>query len=156
MTVLKGCNFQKQPWPFERLQTFMNGRVDSKRIATFWNQFLLPLNTLIPQTYSLRIFLISSSSSAQNFFVYFTAVEWFADTRVLGINTLVIEIILSWEDIFQIKPRILEGNNFLKGTLCIQWAWSSFCFSRFWYVLQILDLWINLCSSVLHWFSKLW
>ena len=49
--------------------------------------------------------------------MYFTAVEWFADTGVFGIYTLVIEIILPWEVIFQIKPRILEGNNFLKGTL---------------------------------------
>ena len=47
--------------------------------------------------------------------MYFTAVEWFADTVVFGIYTLVIEIILPWEVIFQIKPQILEWINFLKG-----------------------------------------
>ena len=46
--------------------------------------------------------------------MYFTAIEWFADTGVFGIYTLVIEIILPWKVIFQIKPRILEGINFLK------------------------------------------
>ena len=30
-------------------------------------------------------------------------------------------IIIYW-DIFQIKPQILEGSNFIKGLLCIQWA----------------------------------
>ncbi|XP_049390257.1 uncharacterized protein LOC125854718 [Solanum stenotomum] len=69
----------------------MNGRMDSKRVATFRNQFLLPINTLILQIFSLRIFLISSSS-AQGFFMYFTTVEWFTDTRVLGINTLILFI----------------------------------------------------------------
>ena len=42
--------------------------------------------------------------------MYFTVVEWFADTEVFGIYTLVIEIILPWEVIFQIKLQILEGN----------------------------------------------
>ena len=131
MTVQKGCNFQEQSIPFESLQPFIDGRVNSERVATFWNFFLLPIN----KTHSLEFLLMKFSWFLflllhKNLFVYFTVVEWFVDTRVFGICTLVIEIILFLEYIFQIEPRILEGNNFLKGTLCTQVAWS-FCVQMF-------------------------
>ena len=137
MTVLKGCNFQEQSIPFESLQPFINGRVNSERVATFQNILFLPINTIQYSEYFSTNFLIFLLPKNTYFFVYFPAVDWFADSRVFGIYTLLIKIILPWEVIFQIKPRILEGNNFLKGTLWIQWTWfSSWIFSkeysRFW------------------------
>ena len=125
MTVLKGCNFQEQSIPFESLQPFINGRVNSERLATFQNIFFLPINTIQSSEYYYVFFLIFLLLKITYFFVYFPAVDWFADSRVFGIYTLLIKIILPWEVIFQIKPRILEGNNFLKGTLWIQWTWFS-------------------------------
>ena len=119
MTVLKGCNFQEQSIPFESLQPFINGRVNSERVATFQNIFFLPINTIQSSEYFPTNFLIFLLLKNTYFFVYFPAVDWFADSRVFGIYTLLIKIILPWEVIFQIKPRILEGNNFLKGTLWI-------------------------------------
>ena len=122
----KGCN------PFiiymninESLQPFINGRVNSERVATFQNIFFLHINTIQSSEYFLTNFLIFLLLKNIYFFVYFPAVDWFADSRVFGIYTLLIKIILPWEVIFQIKPRILEGNNFLKGTLWIQWTWFS-------------------------------
>ncbi|XP_015166958.1 uncharacterized protein [Solanum tuberosum] len=67
MTVLKGCNFQEQPGPFERLQTFINGRVVSER---FWYSFTdsemandnvmvavaAPTRTVVPQAEKLGKF----------------------------------------------------------------------------------------------------
>ena len=137
MTILKGCNFQEQSIPFESLQPFFNDRVNSERVATLQNIFFLPINTSQSSEYFSTNFMIFLLLLNTFFFVYFPAEDWFADTRVFGIYTLLIKIILPWEVIFQIKPRILEGNNFLKWTLWVQWTWSSSklkdCF-RFWYV----------------------
>ena len=103
--VLKNCNFQEQSIPFESLQPFINGRVNFERVATFQNIFFLPINTIQSSKYFLTHFLIFLLLINTYFFVYFPAVDWFADSRVFGIYTLVIKIILPWEVIFQIKPR---------------------------------------------------
>ena len=95
MTVLKGCNFQEQSIPFESLQPFINGRVNSERVATFQNIFFFPINTIQSSEYWLRIFLIFLLLKITYFFVYFPAVDWFADSRVFGIYTLLIKIIIT-------------------------------------------------------------
>ena len=82
----------------------------------------------------------------------FTSVEWLADANILGINTLVIEIILFLEAIFKIKPQSQDENNFLKGTLCIKEAWSSlhYVFPDCGMFLKILILLIYFRSSLNH------
>ena len=64
MIVLKGCNFQDKSGPVKRLQTFINDRVDSERVATFLKMFLFYINTI----YSSKIFLLSFSDL---FFFFF-------------------------------------------------------------------------------------
>ena len=109
----------------QNLQPFINGRVNSERVATFQNILFLPINTIQSSEYFPTNFMIFLLLKNTYFFAYFPAVDWFADSRVFGIYTLLIKIILPWEVIFQIKLRILEDNNFLKGTLWVQWTWSS-------------------------------
>ena len=75
MTVLKGCNFQKQFVQFERLQTFINGRVDSERVATFQNILFLPINTIQSSEYLLTNFLIFLLLKNTYFFAYFSALD---------------------------------------------------------------------------------
>ena len=141
MTVLKGCNFQEQSIPFESLQPFINGRVNSERVAIFQNIFFLPINTIQSSEYFPTNFLIFLLLKSTYFFVYIRVVDWFTDSRVFGIYTLLIKIILPWEVIFQIKPRILEGNNFLKGTLWIQLTWFSSKLKRLFQILVSFSIW---------------
>lgn len=89
--------------------------------------------------------------------MYFIVIEWLDDTKVLGINTLVIEIILSWEDIFEIKSRILEWNDLLKVIFCIQWALLfsllNFPDSGMFRDFSFMNYFMLFCS---YWFIKLW
>ena len=138
----------------ERLQTFKWYWLFLK-VATFQNIFFLPINSTQSSEYFSTNFMIFLLLLNTFFFVYFPAEDWFADSRVFGIYILLNKIILPWEVIFQIKPRILEGNNFLKGHFEFS-ELDLFPIKNFQilvHVLQISDLWINFSSSILLFFT---
>ena len=72
---MKACNFQEQSIPFESLQPFINGCVNSERVATFQNILFLPINTIQSSEYFLTNFLIFLLLKNTYFFVYFRAVD---------------------------------------------------------------------------------
>ena len=117
--VRKGsyCALPQRSQTFGKVTIFQKGQHLSEYIILAYKYHS------VFRIFTNEIFWSSCFLKNKYFFVYFLAVDWFADSRVFGIYTLLIKIILPWEVIFQIKPRILEGNNFLKGTMWVQWTW---------------------------------
>ena len=114
----KSCNFSEKVWLWERLWYF-------QRDVTFPIRHNKHLFTLPFVIYKWRIFLsfLTEGTNISGllllllnlvFQVYFTVVEWFADTVVLGTDTPVSKIVLSWEDIYFIHLGDLRGIIFLR------------------------------------------
>lgn len=95
VTFMEGDDLSKKLWLFQKFVTFLvrhnNNLLALPFVSIYWEIF-----SHFNNRFAVLLILLQKLV----FKVYITTVERLTDTRILVINRVVIEIILSWEDIF--------------------------------------------------------